>query len=402
MAKRILICTNHFYPETFRCNDVAFELVRRGYEVTVLTAIPDYPKGQYFDGYGIFRKRRETVNGVKVYRGFIIPRGKGGAVRLLLNYVSFFISSIVLSFYLGLFKKFDRVLIHETSPVMIGVPAVIVKKLQNIPLFFWVLDLWPESLQAAGGINNPKVLGVFEALTKWIYKHSDKILMSSKGFESSISQKGDFADRLVYFPNWADKALDKSESYHLPTLPEGFVAMFAGNMGEAQDFDHIIEAARLLKEEKNIHFVFVGDGRKRLWVEQYQEEYGLQDTVHWVGRHPIEAMPFFFEKADVMLMTLKDVSIFNLTAPAKLQAYMSAAKPILAMMNGEGPRIIAEAGCGKSVAAGDSEGLARVILEMLKMDKTVLAEMGRKGKEFQKAHFDLEKSINHLEEILGY
>lgn len=171
---------------------------------------------------------------------------------------------------------------------------------------------------------------------------------------------------------------------------------------QAQDFDHIIEAARLLKEEKNIHFVFVGDGRKRPWVEQYREEHGLQDTVHWVGRHPIEAMPFFFEKADVMLMTLKDVSIFNLTAPAKLQAYMSAAKPILAMMNGEGPRIIAEAGCGKSVAAGDSEGLARVILEMSKMDKDVQAEMGRKGKEFQKAHFDLEKSINHLEEILGY
>ena len=402
MAKRILICTNHFYPETFRCNDVAFELVHRGYEVTVLTAIPDYPKGQYFDGYGIFHKRRETVNGVKVYRGFIIPRGNGGAVRLLLNYVSFFISSIILSFYLGLFKKFDRVLIHETSPVMIGVPSVIVKKLQKIPLFFWVLDLWPESLQAAGGINNPKVLGVFEKLTKWIYQQSDKILMSSKGFETSITQKGDFADRLVYFPNWADKALDKSGSYHLPTLPEGFVAMFAGNMGEAQDFDHIMEAARLLKEEKNIHFVFVGDGRKRPWVEQYQEEYGLQDTVHWVGRHPIEAMPFFFEKADVMLMTLKDVSIFNLTAPAKLQAYMSAAKPILAMMNGEGPRIIAEAGCGRSVAAGDSEGMARVILEMSKMDKTVLAEMGRKGKEFQNAHFDLEKSINHLEEILGY
>ena len=402
MKKRILICTNHFFPETFRCNDVAFELVRRGYEVTVLTAIPDYPKGKYFDGYGIFRKRRETVNGVKVYRGFIIPRGNGGVVRLLLNYVSFFISSIILSFYLGLFKKFDRVLIHETSPVMIGVPAVIVKKIQKIPLFFWVLDLWPESLQAAGGINNLKVLGIFETLTKWIYKHSDKILMSSKGFEESIIQKGDYKDRLVYFPNWADKALEKSGAYHLPALPEGFITMFAGNMGEAQDFDHIMEAARLLKDEKNIHFVFVGDGRKRLWVEQYRIEHGLQETVHWVGRHPVEAMPSFFEKADVMLMTLKDVGIFNLTAPAKLQAYMSAGKPILAMMNGEGPRIIAEASCGRSVAAADAEGLALTIREMSKMDKALLAEMGRKGKEFQMAHFELEKSISHLESILGY
>jgi len=402
MNKRILICTNHFYPETFRCNDVAFELVRRGYEVTVLTAIPDYPKGKYFDGYGIFRKRRETLNSVKVYRGFIIPRGNGGAVRLLLNYVSFFISSIILSFYLGLFKKFDRVLIHETSPVMIGVPAVIVKKIQKIPLFFWVLDLWPESLQAAGGINNPKVLGMFEALTKWIYQHSDRILMSSKGFEESITQKGDYKDRLVYFPNWADKALAKSEDYHLPAFPDGFIVMFAGNMGEAQDFDHIMVAAQLLKDEKNLHFVFVGDGRKRPWVEKYCHDYGLLETVHWVGRHPVEAMPSFFEKADVMLMTLKDVGIFNLTAPAKLQAYMSAGKPILAMMNGEGPRIIAEAGCGRCVAAADAEGLAQTIREMSKMDKAVLAKMGRKGQEFQKAHFELDKSISHLERILGY
>ena len=188
----------------------------------------------------------------------------------------------------------------------------------------------------------------------------------------------------------------------LPALPDGFIVMFAGNMGEAQDFDHIMEAARLLKDEKIIHFVFVGDGRKRPWVEQYRERYGLQDTVHWVGRYPIEAMPFFFEKADVMLMALKDVSIFNLTAPAKLQAYMSAAKPVLAMMNGEGPRIIAEAECGRSVAAGDSEGLARVIMEMSKMTKATLAEMGRKGKEFQMTHFDMEKSISHIEKIFGY
>ena len=398
--QRILICTNHFYPETFRCNDVAFELTRLGYDVTVLTAIPDYPGGKFFDGYGFFRKRKETVRGVKVIRAFIIPRGQGGTIRLLLNYLSYFLSSLMVSIRLGLFGKFDRVLIHETSPVMIGVPAVMVKKLQKIPLCFWVLDLWPESLQAAGGVNNPWVLGMFRRMTTWIYRHSDKILMSSKGFESSILEKGDFASKLVYFPNWADKALEGHGSYQLPALPNGFIAMFAGNMGEAQDFDHIMSAAKLLKDERHIHFVFVGDGRKRPWVEAYRDKYGLQETVHWVGRHPVEAMPSFFEKADVMLMTLKDVSIFNLTAPAKLQAYMSASKPILAMMNGEGPRIVAEAECGRSVPAADAEALAKVLREMSQMDKTELAEMGLRGKAYQQAHFDLDKSISHLIEIL--
>ena len=379
---------------------MAFELTRLGYDVTVLTAIPDYPGGKFFDGYGFFRKRKETVRGVKVIRAFIIPRGQGGTIRLLLNYLSYFLSSLMVSIRLGLFGKFDRVLIHETSPVMIGVPAVIVKKLQKIPLCFWVLDLWPESLQAAGGVNNPWVLGMFRRMTTWIYRHSDKILMSSKGFESSILEKGDFANKLVYFPNWADKALEGHGSYQLPALPNGFIAMFAGNMGEAQDFDHIMSAAKLLKDERHIHFVFVGDGRKRPWVEAYRDKYGLQETVHWVGRHPVEAMPPFFEKADVMLMTLKDVSIFNLTAPAKLQAYMSASKPILAMMNGEGPRIVAEAECGRSVPAADAEALAKALREMSKMNKTELAEMGLRGKAYQQAHFDLDKSISHLIEIL--
>ena len=263
MSKRILICTNHFFPETFRCNDVAFELARKGYEVTVLTAIPDYPAGRFYEGYGFFHRRRETVRGVRVIRAFIIPRGKGGAFRLLLNYLSYFISSLLVSLRLGLFGHFDRVLIHETSPVMIGVPAVVVKKLQHIPLYFWVLDLWPESLQAAGGINNPRVLGFFRRMTVWIYRHSDKILMSSRGFEKSILEKGDFATRLVYFPNWADRALEKQAASQLPALPQGFIAMFAGNMGEAQDFEHIMQAALLLRDHPRIHFVLVGDGRKR-------------------------------------------------------------------------------------------------------------------------------------------
>ena len=399
--KRVLICTNHFYPETFRCNDVAFELVRRGYDVTVLTAIPDYPGGKFFEGYGFFRKRKETVNGIKVIRAFIIPRGNGGVVRLFLNYLSYFISSLLVSLRLGLFGNFDRVIIHETSPVMIGVPAVVVKKLQKAPLYFWVLDLWPESLQAAGGVNNPWVLGFFRRMTTWIYRHSDKILMSSKGFESSILEKGDYADKLIYFPNWADKALDGHSNFILPSLPDGFIAMFAGNMGEAQDFDHIMSAALMLKDNHHIHFVFVGDGRKRVWVESFCEEHDLKATVHWVGRHPVETMPSFFEKADVMLMTLKDVNIFNLTAPAKLQAYMSASKPILAMMNGEGPRIVAEARCGRCVPAADAEGLAKALLEMAQMDKSELIEMGRRGKVYQQTHFDLDQSINHLIDIIA-
>ena len=398
---KILLVSPHFYPEDFKCNDVAFELAKRGYEVTVLSDIPNYPLGKFFDGYGVSKKRKEVVQGVTIHRVLVIPRGNGRAIRLALNYLSFAFFASVKAFFMALFHKYDAILVHETSPITVGIPALVVKKMQQIPLYFWVLDLWPESLSAAGGISNKRVLNFFANIAKWIYRNSQRILISSRGFEESIKEKGDFADKLVYFPNWADKALLEKKEYVLPDMPQkGLKVMFAGNMGEAQDFDHIMETASLLKEEKHIHFVFVGDGRKRPWIEQVIEEKGLQETVHWVGRHPLEAMPSFFEAADIMLVTLKDEPIFNLTAPAKIQAYMSAGKPIVAMMNGEGARIIEDAQCGYSAQAANAEKLAEIILKMDALGEKARNQMGENGKIYCKQHFDWEKCMNHLCEIL--
>lgn len=398
--KKILICSNHFYPEEFRCNDLAFELSRRGHKVTVLTAIPDYPKGQFHKGYGIFSKRIETVNGVKIFRSFIIPRGKGGGLRLMINYVSSFLAQCWDAFWMGLFGKYDYVLVHETSPVMVGIPGVIVSKMKRIPMDFWVLDLWPESLQDAGGINNTNILGFFRKLTTWIYEHSNHILISSRGFKESICEKGDFDKKLVYFPNWADAALKEDTTYKLPEMPVGFKVMFAGNIGEAQDMDHLMATALELKEEENIHFCIVGDGRKKTWLEKFIQENGLGNTVHLYGRHPIDAMPAFFDAADVMLVTLKDSRIFNRTAPAKIQAYMNAGKPLAAMMNGEGPSVIADAQCGLSVAAGDSKAYAQLIKKMRDMDKSELGKMGARGKAYCSENFSFQKSVETIERLM--
>ena len=416
---RILLITNHFHPEEFRCNDLAFALAERGHKVTVLTAIPDYPQGKFPKGYGIFRKRVERVRGVKVLRSFIIPRGNGGKLRLMLNYGSSLLAQCWDALWLGLFGRYDYVLVHETSPVMVGVPGVIVSKLRRVPMDFWVLDLWPESLQDAGGVNNPKILGFFGGLTRWIYKHSRKILISSRGFKDSICEMGDFGGKLVYFPNWADVALggpstgsgtaEAERSFaslrmtdsRSSMLPEGFRVMFAGNIGEAQDMESLMGAALALKEEKDIQFCIVGDGRKRPWVEEFIKEHGLEATVHLLGRHPIEAMPAFFAAADVMLVTLKDSRIFNRTAPAKLQAYMNAGKPIAAMMNGEGASVIAEAGCGYSVAAGDSEAFAALLRRMRSLEPSELSAMGARGKDYCSSNFDFGRSVATIETLMA-
>lgn len=397
---KILLATQYFYPENFKSNDVAFELVKRGHEVTVLTGLPNYPKGKIYDGYGIFKKRKEVLNGVKVIRTLVIPRGKGGGLMLALNYFSWAFFASVRAFFHAMFHKYDAVIVHETSPITQGFPALVVKGMQSIPIYFWVLDLWPESLQSAGGINNKYVLGFFEAITKLMYRKSKKILMSSNGFSKSILAKGDFSEKLVYFPNWAENLFNNKNEAEVPELPKGFVVMFAGNIGEAQDFEHVMQATLLLKDEKDIKFVFIGDGRRKQWVDNFISENSLQETVYAPGRFPIDMMPAFFSKADVLLLSLKDDYIFSLTAPAKLQAYMASKKPVVAMIDGEARNLISESGCGYSGPACDYKALAENIRKMKALSASELEAMANNGYKYYEKYFTLDICMDHLCELL--
>lgn len=396
---RLLIVTQYFYPENFKCNDMAFELRRRGHDVTVMTAIPNYPKGRFFDGYGVFKKRREILNGVKIHRSLLMPRGKGGALRLGLNYISYTLFSSFKALWFGLTKKYDAVIVHEPSPILVGIPAVIVKRLQNIPMHFWVLDLWPESLSAAGGINNTAILGLFEKITKWIYRNSNTLLIGSKGYRKSITQKGNFNNKIVYFPNWVEESLLDDKQADVPDFPSGFNILVAGNMGDAQDLPHVMDAMLLLKG-KPINIIFIGDGRKEGFVKKFVAEHNLKKQVYCLGRYPLEAMPSFFAKADILFMALKDEPIFALTVPSRIQAYMSAGKPVVAMINGEGADLINEANCGWTVPAEDSQALANLFEQLSKSNKDILIERGMNGKRYSEENFKFSLCMDNLEKYL--
>ncbi len=402
-SKKILLISPHFYPEDFKCNELAFELANRGYDVTALSDIPNYPQGVFYRGYGLFRRRCEIVNGVKVIRTTVIPRGNGSGKMLALNYLSFAFTACVRAFFMSVFCKYDTIIVHQTSPITVGLPALIIKKLRpKTKLLFWVLDLWPESLEVAGGISNQYILKIFEKIAKWCYELSDRILMSSKGFRKSICSKGDFAEKLIYFPNWADGNLAMNSEYELPYMPDGFKIMFAGNVGEAQDFEHTLEAFKILRDRGcgNIHFIIVGNGRKKEWVDEYVVKHNLHNTVHCLGRHPLESMAKFFEMADVLFLALKDSVIFNLTVPAKLQAYMSVGKPILAMLNGEGANIIEDAQCGVAVPAGNSECLVDAILKMYGTKRETLQAMGANSKRYCVNNFSFKKNISNIVSLI--
>ena len=196
---KVLIVTQYFWPENFRINDIALGLIERGHKVEVLTGKPNYPQGNFYKGYSFFSKNTEIWKGIKIYRSQLVPRGNAGGFRLILNYLSFALFGSARAFFLK--EKFDKILVYGLSPVTLGIPALVYKCKTKTPVYFYVQDLWPYSVTAAGGIKNPLVIGALEKLTRWIYKNCDKLLIQSEAFRAVLIEQKVEDAKIVYCPN---------------------------------------------------------------------------------------------------------------------------------------------------------------------------------------------------------
>lgn len=398
---RVLLVTQYFYPEAFKSNDIAFELALRGYEVEVLASIPNYPFGRFYDGYGVFRKRAEVINGVKVYRVFQFPRGtRHSGKKLALNYCSYAVNGVFWAIWFALFKKrYDAIIVHEPSPITQALPAIFLGKLTHSPVYTWVLDIWPDAMRSGGGVKNEKVVSKVDDFVQWVYSNSAKILISSEYFKPLINRRADYSEKIVYFPNWCDDILSMPNP-PVMTLPEGFKVMMAGNLGTAQDIRNVMKAVLLTKDEPDIKWVFVGDGSEKEFMEQFVIDNGLQETVIMTGKRPFEEMPSFFAQADVMLLTLRaEFPHLKAVVPARLQSYMSAGKPIVGMVDGGSVRLIDECHCGCYASAGDYKGLASNVLYMYK-HQNELVEMGMNSRKHYEHRFTKDICISNLEQII--
>ena len=396
---RLLVVTQYFWPENFRINDLVGELVRRGHQVTVLTGLPNYPDGQVFSSYLADPEKFLEYEGAEIIRVPLIPRGSGG-LRLMLNYLSFTLTATFFGLWKLRGRQFDAIFTCQLSPVTVGLPAAALRKSKKTPMAMWILDLWPDSLQAVGAVKSASILRQVENLTSFIYKNCDLILAQSRSFIPKIKNLAKEKTIVEYFPSWSEQIYNQESKDPAPEVEvrtDCFNIMFAGNIGDAQDFPAILDAADLLKSNKTIRWLIVGDGRAAPWVKQEIIHRNLQDCVKMLGRYPVERMPSFFKHADTLLVSLKDEPIFSMTIPGKIQSYLASGIPIIAMLNGEGADVIKNSHAGLTCNASDSKGLANVITTMSNMSSKDLKSMGNNGLNTSKNEFDRENLMDKLE-----
>jgi len=299
-------------------------------------------------------------------------------------------------------KKYDAILVFATSPITVAFPAILHRWFHKTKTLLWVLDLWPESVGAAGNIHSKKIHKMLDRMVKFIYKHVDKILISSRSFRNSIEEKEASADKIYYVPNWSEEfyenpQIDKQKYASL--MPEGFKVMFTGNIGEAQDCEALFATAKQLNEMQSIvQLIMVGDGRKKTWFEEEVKNVQLKN-VHFLGRFPAEEMPNLIVHADALLISLKDEPIFSLTVPMRVQTALASSKPVAAMLNGEGAFIINEAEAGKTCNAGDIHVFAQNLHYLSLCSQEKLNEMGKRGKQYYDKNFSRSKIIADIETL---
>ncbi len=401
--KHILLISQYFYPEPFRVNDMAAEWVKRGYKVTVLTGIPNYPMGKFYDGYDYRHKRRECWNGVDIIRIPLIPRGNSrnkllNAAGMAANYLSFIVSGR------GWVKKnnvkADLVFTVEVSPMTQALIGTWYKKRYHVPAYLYVQDLWPENVVTVTGIQSKAVIGPINRMVDKIYRETDEIFTTSPSFVKAIVNRKTKVDRkkVHYWPQYAEEFYRPMPRQNIDGIPDddSFKIAFTGNIGTAQGLGILPETARLLKTE-NVKFIIVGDGRFLPELERQIEKRRVREKFILLPRVPASRIPEILSACNAGFISFAQTPLWEMTIPAKLQSYMACGKAIIASASGETKRIIQEAECGVCCEIGNAQALADGIRELIRAD---CQDMGRKARKYFRENFDKKKLMDQMDRFI--
>ena len=397
--KHILVVSQYFYPEAFRINDMCAEWVKRGYKITVLTGIPNYPYGKYFKGYGLFKNRREEYEGMDIIRIPLIARGKS-AVGMCLNYLSFVVSG----WFWKCFTRLDADMVFnfEVSPMTQVLVGVWYAERKHIPCWLYVQDLWPENIEIVTGIHSPLVLRPIERMVRSIYRRCDRIFAASPSFVEMIrARMAEGREKVSYWPQYAEEFYRPgAEKSALIPADDRFKIAFTGNVGQAQGLDILPETASLLKADGvPAAFVIVGDGRSKAALEEQIRQRGVEDMFVMIPRQSAESIPGLLAACDAAFVSFMNNPLFANTIPAKLQSYMACGMPILACATGETERIVKEADCGVCSPIGDAKALAAAIAVLARDAR--LSEYGKNARAYFETHFDKKMLLDRFDECVN-
>lgn len=402
--KRILVVSQHYWPENFRSTDVCQGFTELGYEVDVLCGLPNYPKGEWAEGYHFFGPRKEVHNGVTLYRAGEIPRKGNTGLRIFLNYISFpFFATFDLLRLCG--KHYDAVFCYETSPVLMAFPAIVYAKLHKVPLTTYVLDLWPENLYSVLNVQNKLLRKIAMGVSTWHYKRSDRLIAMSPTLRQRLLMRtGKPEQDVAVVPQYCEELYTKDvvDEDLARRFGDKFNVVFAGNFSPAQGLEYLVEVASRLRAQlvTGIRFILVGDGMSRESLDKLIKNKNVADYFAFEGQHPPTDIPKYHTFADALVACLVHSDSIGLTIPAKITSYTAAGKPVLCCMDGEGARVIREADCGFACDAGDVNALTENLLRLYYMSPDKRAEMGARGRAYHAAHFDRSELLGQLADFI--
>ncbi len=401
---KILFLTQYCPPEVGAPQNRIFEFAKQlkgfGHEVTILTAMPNYPKGRIFDNYKGKFTLKEEIDGIRIVRTWIYATCNKGFVPRILNYLSFTISSVLFGTYL---IGSQDVVITESPPLFLGYSGYLISKFKNAKFVFNVSDLWPESAIKLGMLHNKTLISMSTWLEEFCYRKADLITGQTKGIVGNISSRGFEKAKIHLITNGVDCELFKpekrSESIRKEFNVEGkFALCYAGIHGLAQGLEVIMEAARKLKEYKDIAFVFVGEGPEKGKLISLKAKYGL-DNVQFFPMQPKARMPEIVASMDAAIIPLKKLDLFKGALPSKMFETMASGIPIVLSVEGEAENMIKEANSGICVEPENHDKLKEAILKLYN-DRNLCESLGKNGRAFVQENYSRKNITKKLEGLL--
>lgn len=390
----ILFLTHYFPPEVnapaTRTYENARRWVKAGHKVTVITCVPNHPRGIVYPGYKNRLWQWDENDGVRVLRVFTYLSANKGFLKRTANYISYMISASLLC---SLVRGVDIVV--STSPQFFcGMAGFWVSRLKRCPWVLEIRDLWPESIITVGAIKQRSIIKLLEALEIFLYLKADHIVSVTRSFKLHIMKKGIISDRISVVTNGADfdrfnplpKQNPAAKAHH---LEDKFVISFIGTHGMAHSLQTVFKAANLLKAEKQIVFMLVGDGAERDNLLKEKEALGLENVL-MLPQQPKEKIPELLAASDACMVLLKKSDLFKTVIPSKIFEAMAMERALILGVEGESKGIIEEANCGFCIEPENHHQLVEAVLRLYN-DPILSESLGRNGRRFVKRNFDRDK-----------